>query len=84
MVAFEITDAHPYNVKTLTASVEFIITPVNDAPIITEKSDEVIEEDIPAIFAMELTDIDFGEVLTYRHPLALVTLLLRRTQMTAQ
>ena len=64
MVAFEITDAHPYNVKTLTASVEFIITPVNDAPIIAEKSDEVIEEDIPTTFAMELTDIDTGEVLT--------------------
>ena len=53
MVSFEITDAHPYNVKTLTASVEFIITPVNDAPIIAEKSDEVIEEDIPTTFAME-------------------------------
>ena len=64
MVSFEITDAHPYNVKTLTASVEFIITPVNDAPIIAEKSDEVIEEDIPTTFTMELTDIDTGEVLT--------------------
>ena len=64
MVAFEITDAHPYNVKTLTASVEFIITPVNDAPIIAEKSDEVINEDVPTTFAMELTDIDTGEVLT--------------------
>ena len=53
---------------------EFIITPVNDAPIITEKSDEVIEEDIPTIFAMELTDIDTGEVLTLL-ALALVTLL---------
>ena len=64
MVAFEITDAHPYNVKTLTANMEFIITPVNDAPIIAEKSDEVIEEDIPTTFTMELTDIDTGEVLT--------------------
>ena len=64
LVSFEITDAHPYNVKTLEADMEFIINPVNDAPIIADKSDEVIDEDVPTTFAMELTDIDTGEVLT--------------------
>ena len=64
LVSFEITDAHPYNVKTLEADIEFIITPVNDAPIIADKSDEFIDEDVPTTFAMMLTDIDTGEVLT--------------------
>ena len=40
------------------------MTPVNDAPIIAEKSDQVIDEDVPETFTMELTDVDTGEVLT--------------------
>ena len=36
-----------------------MVDPVNDAPIIAEKSDETIDEDVTT-FPMELTDIDTG------------------------
>ena len=63
-VTLKVLDAHPYGSKTLETTINFIMTPVNDAPILVQQDDLTIREDEPETFALEITDIDTGEVFS--------------------
>tara|TARA_B100001109_G_scaffold183136_1_gene150154 strand:- start:56 stop:3061 length:3006 start_codon:yes stop_codon:yes gene_type:complete len=63
LVNFEVTDAHPYDVKTLESQIEFIILPINDAPIIMSIENQSIYEDSVGVFSFDVSDIDTGTVL---------------------
>ncbi|MFL3013265.1 MAG: tandem-95 repeat protein [Candidatus Neomarinimicrobiota bacterium] len=63
-VTLKVLDAHPYDSKTLETTINFVMTPVNDAPILAQQDDLTIREDEPETFALEITDIDTGEVFS--------------------
>tara|TARA_B110000008_G_scaffold142612_2_gene144267 strand:- start:1226 stop:10687 length:9462 start_codon:yes stop_codon:yes gene_type:complete len=63
-VTLQVSDAHPYDSKTLEATINYVMTPVNDAPVLPQQADFTMEEDEPRTFALEITDIDTGEVFS--------------------
>ena len=63
-ITLQVSDAHPYDSKTLESTINYVMTPVNDAPVLPQQADLTIEEDEPRTFALEITDIDTGEVFS--------------------
>ena len=65
LVNFEVTDAHPYDVKTLESQIEFIILPINDAPVLSNISNQTIEENDSLDLFLQVVDVDTGETLIF-------------------
>ena len=65
LVNFEVTDAHPYDVKTLESQIEFIILPINDAPALSYISNQTIEENDSLDLFLQVVDVDTGETLIF-------------------
>ena len=65
LVNFEVTDAHPYDVKTLESQIEFIILPINDAPVLSNISNQTIEENDSLDLFLQVVDADTGETLIF-------------------